>query len=128
MSQQREGANAQNIQAELNKFVWKNENLRGEFVKDPKTAFEKHLGVKVPDGVNIKCIDATDPKTVYYILPIHPKAALGVEFSDEQLDAIAGGELISAGVLEGVGVASDIISGVTGIASSLLGGLSSLVK
>ena len=128
MSQQNGGAKAQNIQAELTKFIWKNENLREEFVKNPKAAMEKHLGVKIPDGVNVKCVDAADAKTLYFILPIHPKDALGVEFSDEQLDAIAGGELISAGVIEGVGLASDIIGGITGLASSALGALSSLVK
>ncbi len=94
------------IQAAIAKVVWKNENLRNEFIKNPKAAIEKNLGIKFAEGINVKCIDATDPKTVYYILPHHPSKALGVEFTDEQLDAVAGGfnlPILTMGLLEGPG-------------------------
>ena len=108
--------NHQQIQAAIAKVVWKNENLRSEFVKDPKAAIEKNLGIKFADGINVKCVDATDPKTVYYILPHHPSKALGVEFTDEQLDAVAGG--FNANALMG-----GIMSGVGGLMQAGLGAL-----
>ena len=113
MSQPNQG---QDLQAAITKFIWKNENLRGEFVKDPKAALEKYIGVKVPDGVNVKCIDATDAKTVYFVLPHHPSKALGVEFTDEQLDAVAGG--FSLGGLIG-GVAQTGMGIVGGLLGSI---------
>ena len=91
----------QQIQAAIAKVVWKNENLRSEFVKNPKEMIEKNLGIKYAEGVNVKCIDATDPKTVYYVLPHHPSKAMGVEFSDEQLDAVAGGFALPSSSLPG---------------------------
>ena len=103
------------IQAAIAKVVWKNENLRDEFVKDPKAAIEKNLGIKFADGINVKCVDATDPKTVYYILPHHPSKALGVEFTDEQLDAVAGG----FGIGSILGIGGGIVSGLTGFAGGL---------
>ena len=105
-SQNQMDLNHQQIQAAIAKVVWKDENLRSEFVKNPKETIEKNLGIKFAEGVNVKCIDATDPKTVYYILPHHPSKALGVEFTDEQLDAVAGGfntNALMGGVMQGFG-------------------------
>lgn len=81
----------QQIQAAIAKVVWKNENLRSEFVKNPKETIENKLGIKFAEDIHVKCIDATDPNTVYYVLLHHPSKAMGVEFSDEQLNAVAGG-------------------------------------
>ncbi len=107
--------NHQQIQAAIAKVIWKDEKLRNEFVKDPKGAIEKNLGIKFAEGVNVKCIDETDPKTVYYILPHHPSKALGVEFTDEQLDAVAGG----FGIGSILGIGGGIVSGLTGFAGGL---------
>ena len=125
------------IQAAIAKVVWKNENLRSEFVKDPKAAIEKNLGIKFADGINVKCVDATDPKTVYYILPHHPSKSLGVEFTDEQLDAVAGGfnwgaaigiggGLVGALGGLGAGLATAIGGKGSGTAASILGGIGQL--
>ena len=145
MSQQSQGSVGQNqldvthqqIQAAIAKVVWKDEKLRSEFVKNPKEAIEKNLGIKFAEGVNVKCIDETDPKTVYYVLPHHPNKSLGVEFTDEQLDAVAGGFNWGAavgiggaltGILGGIGsqLASQIGGPGSGIASTVLGGISQL--
>ena len=112
------------IQAAIAKVVWKNENLRSEFVKDPKAAIEKNLGIKFADGINVKCVDATDPKTVYYILPHHPSKSLGVEFTDEQLDAVAGGFSLGSlgGLLSLGGNAVGALAGLGGGLATAIGG------
>lgn len=84
------------VQAAIARLVWENENLRHEFVNNPKQAIEQNLGIKFAEDINIKCIDAEDSKAVYNILPHHPSKALGVNFSDDQLDAVAGGLGFSA--------------------------------
>ncbi len=84
-------ATKRKLQTAITKAVWKNENLRSEFVRNPKATIEKELGVQFESDINVKCIDATDPHTFYLVLPHHPSKALGVEFTDEQLDAVAGG-------------------------------------
>lgn len=91
MSQLSQGSMQPNIQAAINKIIWKDESKRAEFAKDTKGSVEKYIGIKFPVEVQVKCIDITEPSTVYFVLPQHPNKALGVEFATEQLDAVAGG-------------------------------------
>ncbi len=102
----------QQTQSAIIKAVWKNENLRREFVKNPKVTIERELGLRFPEDVSIHCIDAADASMVYYILPPHPNQTLSTEFSEEQLDAIAGGSGIGdfGALLTGVGALLGVAS------------------
>ncbi len=103
------------IQLELTKKVWKNESLRPQVVKDPKNVIERELGVKFASDIQVKVIDVTEENTVYFVLPHHPSQKLNTEFTDEQLDAIAGG-LSFSDVTGFFGrVAGDVVSGAENI-------------
>ena len=102
----------QQTQSAITKAVWKNENLRSEFVKNPKATIERELGLRFPEEINVQCIDESDPSTVYYILHPHPNQTLSTEFSDEQLDAIAGGFGMGdfGALLSGIGAILGVVS------------------
>lgn len=123
------------VQVELTKKVWKNENLRKEISKDPKSVVERELGIKFAAEVQVKVIDVTEENTVYYVLPHHPSQKLGTEFSDEQLDAIAGGigftdvtGMLGQGASALIGGAENLVGKTLGIAGSAISGIGSTVS
>jgi hypothetical protein len=81
----------EDMQIELTKAVWKDESLREEIMKNPREAVEKILGVKFKEDVTVSAVDQTQENVVTFVLPPHPAETHEVEFTDEQLDAIAGG-------------------------------------
>ena len=123
------------VQKELTKKIWKNDNLRKEIAKDPKNIIEREVGIKFAPDVTVKVIDATEENTLYYVLPHHPSQKLGTEFSDEQLDAIAGGigftdvtGMLGQGANALMGGAESLIGTGLGIAGSTISGVGSFVQ
>ena len=111
------------------------ENLRKEISKDPKSVVERELGIKFAAEVQVKVIDVTEENTVYYVLPHHPSQKLGTEFSDEQLDAIAGGigftdvtGMLGQGASALIGGAENLVGKTLGIAGSAISGIGSTVS
>jgi hypothetical protein len=72
-------------------MIWKNESLRAEILKNPKEVIERELGIQFNEGIEVRVIDQISPKNITFVLPHHLKTVYGVEFTEAQLDAIAGG-------------------------------------
>jgi len=74
--------------------AWKDASFRKEVTADPKAAFEKYTGRKLPEQVRI-FIHEEDPNTVHFSLPPAPTNVS--ELSDDELQRVAGGtELVLA--------------------------------
>ena len=117
------------IQANITKAIWKNEGAREEFLKNPKASVTKYTGVVFKDDIKVVCVDQTNQNHLYLVLPVHPCQALGVDFSDEQLDAIAGGFSLS-GVLSGLSSVLGVVStgaSLVGAGTALAGGIAALI-
>jgi hypothetical protein len=79
----------QALEAQLIDRAMKDEGFRQALVHDPKSVFERELGIRVPENLTVEVLEES-PTTVYLVLP-RPLANAGVELSDEELQAAAGG-------------------------------------
>jgi Nitrile hydratase, alpha chain len=67
------------------------EAFRQRLIEDPKGAVEQELGTRLPEEVRVVTVEETQD-TIYLVLPSTPMAGdEGVELSDQQLEAVAGG-------------------------------------
>lgn len=90
------------IQKKLVTAVWKDESLRAKLLKNPQATIEQLVGHKFEKSLKIRIVDAAEG-TVTFFLPHKKEKILGQgEFSETQLDAVAGGT--GAAVLGGLGV------------------------
>jgi hypothetical protein len=68
-----------------------NEAFRQRLIEDPKGAVEEELGTRLPEEVRVVTVEET-ADTIYLVLPSTPMAGRGgVELSDRDLEAVAGG-------------------------------------
>lgn len=80
------------VQQVINK-AWDDESYRQTLLQNPNTAIQQVTGLQVPNGVNLVFNDQTDANTTYINIPPKPNFD-DMELSDEQLEAVAGGEVI----------------------------------
>ncbi len=73
------------IMGKLISRCWMDEVFKQRFITDP-AAVMREAGLSLPSGVEIKVVENT-VKINYVLLPGRP-----TELSDEQLDAVAGGD------------------------------------
>ena len=68
------------------------ESFRQRLLDNPKQTIEQELGAQLPEGVEIRVVEES-AETIYLVLP--SASALGGQggsLSDQELDAVAGGE------------------------------------
>ena len=77
-----------------NKLVvraYEDEAFRQELLADPKSVYEREMGISIPDSFSIEIVEEK-PNTIYMVLPQKTEAAQAEgELSDEALEAVAGG-------------------------------------
>ena len=67
------------------------EDFRQRLLEDPKGAVEQELGGRLPEGVEVRVVQES-ADTIYLVLPsATPLGGEGVELSDQELEAVAGG-------------------------------------
>ena len=66
------------------------EEFRRRLLDDPKATIEQELGARLPEGVHVRAVEET-AETVYLVLPSASPLGDGVELSDQELEAVAGG-------------------------------------
>ena len=105
------------LETQLIEKAWKDPVFRKEVVRDPKGMFEKYVGQKLPDKVNI-IVHEEDANTLHFSIPRAPSNLN--ELSDEELEKVAGGtDVVSLLVLTGIGAVVSAAGGGV-IASGLL--------
>ncbi|SDY98590.1 NHLP leader peptide family RiPP precursor [Hymenobacter psychrophilus] len=72
--------------------AWEDSSFRKELQVDPIEAIEKLIGVKVvlPEGKSLVITDQTDKSKIYVNIPVEPEVQ-GLELTEDQLEAVAGG-------------------------------------
>jgi len=73
--------------------AWEDVKFRKELLINPIEVIEKLTGVKVvlPEGKELVVVDQTDKSKIYVNLPSEPEID-NLELTEDQLEAIAGGE------------------------------------
>jgi hypothetical protein len=84
--------NQKAIKIVVNK-AWDDPKFLAELVASPKAAIAASTGVKIPDDVDIIVNNQTDARKVYINIPPKPDFD-NMELTDEQLEQVAGGEVI----------------------------------
>lgn len=73
--------------------AWEDIKFRKELLVNPVEAIEKLTGVSIvlPEGKELVVVDQTDKSKIYVNLPAEPEID-NLELTEDQLEAIAGGE------------------------------------
>jgi hypothetical protein len=74
--------------------AWHDASFRQALLQDPATVLQQELGVTLPADVTLRAV-AEDAHTQYLILP---PLLSEMELTDEQLEQVAGGEFVTAGI------------------------------
>ncbi len=80
------------IQTVINK-AWEDDSFRKKLVNNPNAAITSLTGGSVPANYELVVADQTDPATIYLNIPPKPNFD-NMELSDEQLEQVAGGEVL----------------------------------
>ena len=90
------------FESELIARAWKDESFKQELINNPKAVFVRELQQQLPGGLEIRVLEET-PSTLYLVIPRNPMSTQATEdLSEEALETVAGGGLISVGaVVEG---------------------------
>jgi Nitrile hydratase, alpha chain len=67
-----------------------NDSFRQRLLDDPKATVEQELGSRLPEGVEVRVVQES-AQSIYLVLPFASPLGEGVELSDEELEAVAGG-------------------------------------
>ena len=89
--QQKQGFEILNIIAEK---CWESPDFKENLINNPKLELENLFGnqVNLPENKKIVIEDQTDNNIIYLNIPQKPDFS-NIELSDEQLEAVAGGEI-----------------------------------
>ena len=83
--------------------AWRDPAFKAKLLADPHATL-KEAGVTVPEGVTVKVVENTDTHH-HLVLPPKPTG----ELSDEDLDKVAGGTLITVAQIVGMAGVMDSI-------------------
>jgi hypothetical protein len=67
------------------------EEFRQRLLAEPRAAIEQELGSRLPESVEVRVVEETKD-TIYLVLPSASPVGQGGELSDQELEAVAGGE------------------------------------
>jgi Nitrile hydratase, alpha chain len=79
------------LETALIEKCWKDPEFKKQVISDPKGMLERHTGQKLPPEMKI-FIHEEDTKTLHFSIPRAP--AKLAELSEEQLERVAGGQVV----------------------------------
>jgi len=94
--------------------AWQDEAFKQRLLHDPKGTVREALGIELPDDLSLDFV-ADDDTNQYVVLPPEPR---DTELTDEQLEQIAGGEVILVSVSVSVGFPAATAALAVSISSS----------
>ena len=102
VEQQKYGAKLMNTLAQK---AWESSTFKEQFIKNPATAIQEVTGkpFAMPENKKLVVEDQTDPSIIYLNIPSKPDYS-EIELTDEQLEIVAGGEIMCVGAWVVVGV------------------------
>ena len=85
-----EGSGREQMERRLVQRSLQDDDFRRMLLEDPKAAVEQELGTRLPEDVRVVAVEET-AQTIYLVLPSASPLGGGVELSDQELEAVAGG-------------------------------------
>lgn len=87
--------------------AWENASFKEELINNPQEAIKEVAGpaFKMPENQKIVVEDQSDDSVIYLNIPRKVNVD-NMELSDEQLEAVSGGIIITATVVAVVGIAA----------------------
>lgn len=88
----------QELYVQIVQKAWEDAEFKKELIANPAETIEKLIGkeLNLPEGKTLVVRDQTEESIVYINIPA--KREMDVELSDDQLEAVAGGDL---GIIDG---------------------------
>jgi Nitrile hydratase, alpha chain len=90
MSQASAGGGRAEVERRLVERSLQDEDFRQRLLEDPKGAVEQEFGGRLPEDVEVRVAEES-ADTIYLVLPSASPLGEGVELSDQELEAVAGG-------------------------------------
>jgi Nitrile hydratase, alpha chain len=81
------GSSRSDLEGKVVARAWADEQFRERLKSDPHAAVAEETGITVPKAIEIEVLEET-PEKRYLVIPLNR-----VAISEEQLDAVAGGEV-----------------------------------
>jgi nitrile hydratase alpha subunit len=85
------GISRAEIERTLVQRSMEDEDFRQTLLDDPKAAVEQELGTQLPEGVEVRVVEESG-QSIYLVLPVRSADLPPSELSDQDLDAVAGGD------------------------------------
>jgi Nitrile hydratase, alpha chain len=96
MTEAAAGGRRAEIERKIIQRSLEDEDFRQTLLEDPRGTVEQELGTRLQEGVQIRAVEET-AETIYLVLPSASPVEAGVEFSEQDLKAVAGGQVITWG-------------------------------
>ncbi len=77
------------LELKLIERAWKDEEFKKELAGSPGEVIERELGIKLPEGINVKVLEET-VQDVYLVLPKNPAKSAEL-LNDVEHDKVTGG-------------------------------------
>jgi hypothetical protein len=85
--------NRKEIEKQIAIKALENSEFRQQLITNPKAILSQELGKQLPDDITVEVVEETNKK-IYLVIP---SEVVSEELSEEQLEAVAGGNWIVVG-------------------------------
>jgi hypothetical protein len=93
------GGSRAEIQRRLIQRSLQDDSFGQRLLDDPKGTIEQELGSRLPENVEVRVVEES-AQTIYLVLPSASPLGQGGELSDQELEAVAGGNMLEPFTLD----------------------------
>lgn len=102
------------IERELAAKAWQDDAFMDELRSNPKAVIAREYGVTLPDSLDLKVVEES-AGTLYLRIPPNPSE---IELSDEQLELVAGGEVVVTAIIGTIAISVSTVTSTAQISIS----------